>query len=229
MEGLQSSGAAHRPAPQSATGAPKAPDGATLRDARFRALLGEAAWAELPPAVRARFSRRLSPGEMLLYRGEVAATELSAAGRLLAFLGRAVGAPLPLKNGMRGPALVVVLEDERLGGQSWTRVYACAGRAPQTIHSAKRFRGPTGLEEYVGCGIGMALKVSVEEGALVFRSDHYFLQLGPWRWRWPKALEPGRMEIVHREETGTTFTFRLRLVHPLLGCLVHQLAYFTDA
>ncbi len=199
-----------------------------LVDVRFRSLVGEAAWAELPPAVRRRFSKRMVPSEMVLYRGRVTATDLSPLGRILAFLARAIGAPLPLSNRATGPALVIVTEDERLGGQSWTRVYARPGRAPQTIHSAKRFRGPTGLEEYVGCGIGMALTVAVEEEALVFRSAHYFITAGPWRWRWPKLLEPGRMEIVHRDEGSATFSFRLRLTHPLAGELVHQLATFAD-
>jgi Domain of unknown function (DUF4166) len=199
-----------------------------LVDVRFRSLIGEAAWAQLPPAVRRRFSKRMAPGEMVLYRGRVTTTDLSPLGRILAFLARAIGAPLPLTNRTTGSAFVVVTEDERLGGQSWTRVYARPGRAPQIIHSAKRFRGPTGLEEYVGCGIGMALTVAVEEKALVFCSEHYFIMAGPWRWRWPKLLEPGRMEIVHREEGEGSFSFRLRLTHPLAGELVHQLATFAD-
>jgi hypothetical protein len=205
---------------------PRAP--AALADLRFRALLGEAAWAELPEPVRRRFSKRLAPHETVFYCGTVAATELPLAGRILAFLARAIGSPLPLTNGATGPALVAVMEDERLGGQSWTRIYARPGRFPQTIHSAKRFRGPTGLEEYVGCGIGMALKVSVEHGALVFRSAHYFVEVGRWRWRLPGALEPGRMEITHREEGGGRFSFRLALRHPILGLIVEQLAYFCD-
>jgi hypothetical protein len=199
-----------------------------LADLRFRTLVGEAAWAELPEAVRRRFSKRLAPQEMMLYRGTVVATELPLAGRILAFLARAIGSPLPLTNGATGPALVAVIEDERLGGQSWTRIYARPGRFPQTIHSAKRFRGPTGLEEHVGCGIGMALKVSVEQETLVFRSVYYFVEIGRWRWRLPRALEPGRMEIEHREEGGGMFSFRLALRHPILGLIVHQLAHFCD-
>lgn len=199
-----------------------------LADLRFRTLIGEAAWARLPDAVCRRFSKCLSPDEAVVYRGKVVATELTRAGRVLAFLARAIGSPLPLTNGAVGPALVIVTEDEQLGGQSWTRIYARPGRAPQTVHSAKRFRGSTGLEEYVGYGIGMALRVTVEDEALLFRSAYYFLAIGPWRVRLPRLLEPGAMCITHRDEGAGAFSFRLALTHPWLGRLVHQLAYFLD-
>jgi hypothetical protein len=204
------------------------PPARPLADLRFRTLVGEAAWARLPEAVCRRFSKCLSPDDALFYRGKVVATELSRAGRILAFLARAIGSPLPLTHGATGPALVVVTEEERLAGQSWTRIYTRAGRCPQTVHSAKRFRGPTGLEEYVGYGIGMALAVTVEDEALVFRSNHYFLALRRWRVRLPRLLEPGQMCIIHRDEGGRSFSFRLTLTHPLAGRLVHQLAYFLD-
>jgi hypothetical protein len=199
-----------------------------IEDLRFRTLVGEAAWAGLPEAVRRRFSKRLGLDETLLYQGHVEATHLSAAGRVLSFLARAIGAPLPLSDGATGPALVVVTEDARLGGQSWLRIYTRPGRFPQAIHSAKRFRGPTGLEEYVGCGIGMALCVNVEEGALVFRSAKYFLELGAWRLTLPRFLHPGQMRIEHRDLGGGSFAFLLDLTHPLLGRLVHQQAHFRD-
>jgi hypothetical protein len=201
----------------------------SVSDLRFRTLVGEAAWAELPEAVRRRFSKCLGSDETLIYPGTVIATQLSRAGRVLSFLARAIGAPLPLTNGATGPALVVVTEDPRLGGQTWLRIYARPGRFPQAIHSAKRFRGPTGLEEYVGCGIGMSLRVTVEAGALVFRSAAYFLELGGWRLTIPRALHPGRMQIEHRDEGDGSFAFTLALTHPLFGRLVYQLAIFRDA
>jgi hypothetical protein len=199
-----------------------------LVDLRFRTLIGEEAWARLPEPVRRRFSKCLAPEEAIVYRGQVVETELSRCGRILSFLTRAIGAPLPLTNGGRGPALVIVTEDERLGGQSWTRIYTRAGRRPQTVHSAKRFRGPSGLEEYVGYGIGMALRVAVEDSALMFRSDHYFLTVGAWRLRLPQLLVPGEMCITHRDEGQGSFSFSLRLTHRRLGCLVYQRAHFVD-
>ena len=202
---------------------------AAVGDLRFRTLVGEAAWAELPEAVRRRFSKCLAPEETLIYRGRVVDTWLSRAGRVLSFLARAIGAPLPLTDGATGPALVVVTEDPRLGGQSWLRIYSRPGRFPQAISSTKRFRGATGLEEYVGCGIGMALRVTVEERVLIFRSAGYFLELGRWRLPIPRALHPGRMQIEHRDEGAGTFAFALQLTHPLLGVLVRQVAIFHDA
>ena len=98
-----------------------------LVDLRFRALVGEEAWARLPEAVRRRFSKRLGPGEAIVYQGHVTATELSRAGRVLAFLARAIGGPLPLTNGATGAAVVIVTEDAALGGQSWTQDLCPAG------------------------------------------------------------------------------------------------------
>jgi hypothetical protein len=207
---------------------------AGLVDLRFRALVGEEAWSRLPEAVQRRFSKRLSPGEAALYKGHVAATELSRAGRVLSFLARAIGGPLPLTHGATGAAVVIVMEDAALWGQSWTRTYARPGRSPQVVHSAKRFSGPTGLEERVVGGVGMTLRVTVEDGALFFRSERYFLEFGRLRVYLPRWAEPGSMEIVHSEEEArgsrdSAFSFRLSLSHPLFGRLLHQIAYFRDS
>lgn len=197
-------------------------------DIRFRALVGEAAWATLPLPVRRRFSRHLAPGDVALYRGWVAKTELSRAGRVLANLLRMIGAPLPLVDGATGPAVVAVIEDPAFGGQVWVRTYNRPGDFPQVVHSAKRFRGPTGLEEYIGRGIGLSLSVAVEEGALVFRSQRYFFELAGRRVWLAAAITPGRMQIVHRQQDDGSFLFSLTLRHRLLGLLLDQHAYFRD-
>lgn len=210
-------------------GPPHADADGGVVDLRFRALVGEDGWSRLPAAVQRRFSKRLAPSAVLLYAGEVLETRLSRAGKVLSFLARAIGAPLPLDDGMTGGATVAVMENAGLGGQSWTRTYARAGRFPQVIHSAKCFSGPTGLEEHVGCGIGMSLAVAEEAGALVFRSVRYFFAIGGVRIPIPKLLEPGAMEIVHRDEGGGTFLFTLALRHHRFGELIRQTARFRDA
>lgn len=215
-----------RRTPTAESGA-RGPSGAgDILDRRYRALLGETAWNRLPSAIQRRFSRH-RPNAAILYSGRVVETRLSRAGRVLAMFCHLIGAPLPDSDGATGVAAVSVIEARDHEGQLWSRTYERPGRFPQVIHSMKRFAGPTGLEEYVGCGIGMALRVSVEDGALLFVSDHYFLEIGRWRMRLPAALEPGRMQILHRDH-GDYFTFELRLTHPMFGELLRQLAHFRD-
>ena len=199
-----------------------------LADLRFRALLPAKDWAALPLAVRRRFSKRLTGGTTVTYCGGVVAVRASAAGRLLAHAARLIGGPLPLVF-EPGASVVTVTEDHVGQGQVWTRVYARRTGFPQVVHSAKRFAGPTGLEEYVGAGISMALTVAVEDEALVFRSAFYFATVLGLRIRLPRGAEPGRLTIVHRDLGDGAFAFTLALDHPWLGRLLSQDAVFKDA
>ncbi|WP_420333738.1 DUF4166 domain-containing protein [Roseibium sp.] len=203
--------------------------GSAIPDHRFRHLLGETAWQALPPSVRRRFGKRLKGDASLVYRGVVVAMRRNIAGYLLSQLARLVGAPLPYdRTSLNQPAVVTVTEDCAGDGQFWIRQYGRASGFPQVIHSSKRFAGPTGIEEYIGSGIGMALRVGVEDGGLSFKSDHYFLQFGSWRLRLPGWCSPGALTITHRDLGGTRFLFSLTLESRFFGELVHQDALFHD-
>jgi hypothetical protein len=195
----------------------------------FRALVAARDWRRLPAPVRARFERELGPGESTAFIGEVAETRVTLFGRLWAEVARLVGAPLPLKALARAAAAVVVSQDADGATQAWTRIYHEHGRLPQVIRSTKRFAGPTGLEECVGAGIGMALAVSVEGRALVFRSTGYFWRCGRLRLSIPDWLTPGRIAVIHREERAGRFSFTLIVTHPWLGETIRQVAFFRDA
>jgi hypothetical protein len=218
-----------RPAPDQDL-PPPAP--AELHDLRFRALLGEAGWNRLPQAVRDRFSKRLGPGMAVTYVGEITESRRNGAGRVLAQLCRLIGAPLPLHDDLGVAAVVTVTEDCPAGGQFWTRMYNQAHGFPQVIHSSKRFAGPTGLEEYLGWGFGIALAVSADETALHFHSHGYFLALGParlgLRLRLPAWLAPGALTISHVDQGDGGFAFVLDLRHPLLGRMLRQVGMFRE-
>jgi hypothetical protein len=201
---------------------------ATLADLRFRQLLGAPAWDRLPATVQRRFGKRLGPGQSAGYAGQVLDCRMSASGWLLAQLCRLIGAPLPLDQGGDVAAVVSVTEDAATGGQVWTRLYARKHGFPQVIHSAKRFAGPTGLEEYLGLGFGIALKVAADSDGIHFASDHYFLRLGAMRLRLPRWLAPGHLTIDHLDRGAGAFTFTLTLRHRLLGEMMRQTSLFHD-
>ncbi|CAO4173807.1 DUF4166 domain-containing protein [Methylorubrum extorquens] len=201
---------------------------AELLDLRFRALVPEADWARLPPAVRRRFSQRLGEGESAVYVGRVVETQLTRLGWLLAQVLRLVGALLPTTRIANMPSVVAVTQDGAGNGQIWTRLYARGSGFPQAIHSAKRFRGPTGLEERVGAGLGMSLRVLVEDRALVFRSERYFIDLPGFRFILPRWLTPGTLTVSHDATGARAFRFVLEIRHAWLGRLLRQEAEFSD-
>ena len=196
-------------------------------ETRFARLAADS-WMQLPATIRRRFSRHLADGERIVYLGDVAATRMSIVGRLVAQLARLCGAPLPLEAGGRVPVTVIVTGSPRLCGQVWTRIYNRAQGFPQVIQSLKRFGGATGLEEIVAHGVGMRLKLSVRDGALVFRSAGYFIRCLGVQISLPNWLTPGAIEVVHREEACGRFSFSLSVTHWWAGPIIDQVAFFRE-
>jgi hypothetical protein len=202
---------------------------AALHDLRFRTLLSDDDWKRLPLATRQRFSKRLADGRTAVYVGEVIEISFTRTGWWLAQLARLIGGPLPTSTDTHVPSIVTVTEDAATSGQVWTRIYARRNGFPQVIHSSKRFAGPTGLEEYLGFGVGMALRIVVDGEALLFLSAGYFLQLGRLKFSLPAFLTPGALTVSHTDLGGGEFRFALEVVHPRFGMLVRQSAVFKEA
>ena len=75
----------------------------------------------------------------------------------------------------------------------------------------------------------MALRISVEREALVFRSVHYSLQAGPLRMVLPPWLTPGDLTVTHSDLGCGAFRFTLEIIHPRFGRLLRQSAVFREA
>jgi hypothetical protein len=200
--------------------------------------MSEEDWASLPLAIRRRFSKRLAGGQTIVYAGQILESRMSRAGWWLAHATRLIGGPLPLTRDVadrsarvpivRLASVVAVTEDMSTGGQTWSRLYARRKGFPQAIHSAKRFAGPTGLEEYVGFGVGMTLTVHAHEGALIFRSKDYFVEVFGRRLYLPEWLTPGTLYVTHAELPDEKFSFTLQIFHPRFGLLLRQMAIFRE-
>ncbi|MFT5066663.1 MAG: hypothetical protein ACJAXK_003174 [Yoonia sp.] len=198
-------------------------------DDRFSNLLGQDNWLKLPPAIRRRFGKRVRGGASVAYQGVVTAMHMNWAGKILAHAARLIGAPLPYDLSCVGmPAVVIVTEDIAGNGQFWIRQYGRKSGFPQMIHSSKRFSGPSGIEEYIGYGVGMALNVAEQDGALLFKSDHYFISFFGRHMRIPNLIAPGELVIGHHDLGDGQFRFSLRLDHKFLGHVLSQDAVFDD-
>ncbi|HYI64011.1 MAG TPA: DUF4166 domain-containing protein [Allosphingosinicella sp.] len=199
-----------------------------IGDLRFRTLIGEQAWARLPEAVRTGFGKRIAAASIALYAGEIVECRMSRMGWLLAQAARLIGGPLPTRRDLFVSAIVAVTEEPASGGQLWTRIYGRARGFPQVISSCKSFSGPTGLEERIGGGFGIALNVEVEGEALHFVSDHYFAAWRGLRLTIPRWLSPGRLRVSHVDCGHGLFAFVLALDHHWWGEMIRQTAMFSE-
>ena len=216
------------------------PQNEPLGDIRFRQLFKNDDWNKLPRAVRRRFGRRVDIGDALIYKGHVEFNRVNRWGRVLTNLLRVIGAPLPLDTDNAGAAAIVTVTEApgingEHGGQVWMRQYARKDAKhpfPQIIQSAKRFEGPTGVEEYIGGGIGMSLKACVEGKELVFLAQDIFWDIkipkGKIRLTLPRWLGPKLLRAGHEEIGDGTFAFTLRLEHKWFGKMIDQRVWFQD-
>jgi len=196
---------------------------------RFRQLLNDIDWARLPIAVKKRFSSKIDPSQPKVYRGHIMHTRMNWIGKLLSRCMLLLGGSLPLDSDNAGAAAVVTVSANDVDeSQVWTRQYQRPKGTPQLIQSSKAFSGPTGLEEYLGHGIGMTLNLAVSEKSLDFIADRYFVEVFSKRIYLPKFFCPGALTISHYDLGNNSFTFGMRLVHPLFGEVISQEIFFKD-
>jgi hypothetical protein len=74
----------------------------------------------------------------------------------------------------------------------------------------------------------MSLTVYARDGALVFRSKDYFVQLFGRRFVLPAWLTPGTIYVTHAELPDGKFSFTLQIIHPRHGLLLRQMAIFRE-
>lgn len=183
-------------------------------------------WSLLHPAIRARFVRDPEAGELIFYRGVMERIECSRAGRLFAYLTRIIGNPLTPHSGNDVRMDVILHHMPGRNGVFWRRTYYYADRAPYTVTSVKRKGRKGELLECVGCGFGMVLALSAEQGNLHFRSTRYFWQAGRVRIPLPHWLSPGATHVAHEEIGEGCFRFTISMDHPWLGRTFYQTGLF---
>ncbi len=190
--------------------------------------VGEPGWWRLKPEIRARFARDAKAGRVKRYEGVMSEVACSKAGWLLAQLCRLIGTPLATAAGRDVPTTVLVYPDPRGQGTVWDRIYAFPGRGTVTVRSSKVLDERDRLLERVGGGFGMLLRVFERDRSLHMVSERYFLEWRGRRLYLPNLFSPGTAHVVHSDEGGGVFRFRLTIAHRLLGTLFFQDGRFSD-
>jgi hypothetical protein len=197
----------------------------------YETLLGPAAWARLPAAVRGRFAAHEAhwDGAMTLHA--------SFLGRCVAQLCRLVGEPLPPASDEPVRATVKVEPDPATSGSRWTRRYELPHRAVE-IRSVKSVDAHGHMIERLPMGLRMELDLRTDDGALHFVTRGYHVEIPrprllrgscprPLRLRFPAWWLPGRTHVVHRDLGDGRFRFTMTIRHAWLGELFQHDGVFT--
>lgn len=167
------------------------------RTGLYGRLVGEA-WGELDEPVRRLHARSLSSGTFAVRRGR---------GRAARLLARLLGLP---RDGAAVPLLLTVTPRE--GGERWHRNFA--GRSfitEQREHAGSLLAERTGPFE-------LLFALTVEGGALAYRSVGAALRAGRLRVNLPRGLAP-RVEALERAD-GRGVRVSVRVTAPLVGPLI---------
>lgn len=190
----------------------------------LRRALGAAAWAGLHPDIAARFETKAGADPAQRFTGTVHWVYCSPVGAVIArLLRRAAILPHHCARDADFEFRIEPGRDELIK----TRNYFL--RPGRCFSFRSRLREQPALHEEFNGKLGMYLRLAVENGALLFRDDGYFLRLGRWRIPLPAWLTVGRFELLHRNLDPQRFQILIRVSHPLLGTLFYQRGEFQSA
>lgn len=146
--------------------------------------------------------------------------------RLLIPLMRVFGSLVPYR-GTEVPVTVHYSARPDADTVHWERLFEFPGRKPFQFNSFMQPVGGNQVIEFVRFGVGMRLRVTAEDGALVFRDEGYIWQILGLNIPIPAGWLLGRAYVEERPQSQNRFTMRMELRHPLFGELFRYNGTFS--
>jgi hypothetical protein len=171
-------------------------------------------WAALPPVIQRHYQITM-PQQAITVTGNMNIDYpywLTPVIKLLRLFGALVD--------LKGEGLAVQVKKWRQTDPAilhWQRHIQAADNKQCVFASRMAWQQDHELIESVGMGFGIRLKLSVEQGKLVYRSRGHLLQLGPLILPIPDSLLLGHAVITEQALSEDTFQLDFQIVHPLWG------------
>jgi len=131
------------------------------------------------------------------------------------FIGRIFGALIPYK-GVNIPVEVKNWTNENDPAMFWFRTFQFPNKAV-IFSSHMVYECDNQIIEFVRFGMGVRMKMSVRQGALVFKGVSYCLKFGSIKFTLPNWMLLGDAEISETAIDSNYFRVDFRIIHPLFG------------
>lgn len=152
----------------------------------------------------------------------------SLVAKLLIPFGVLFGAIVPYR-GAKVPISVHYSSNPDDSNLCWDRVFQFEHRKSFHFKSHMCHTDGNQVIEFVRFGVGMRLRVTAEDGALVFRDEGYVWKLFGYTCPIPVGLLFGHAYVEERPIDAESFSMKMGLIHPLLGTLFRYRGNFTIA
>ena len=191
----------------------------------FKKILGEH-WSELGEVIQKHYFLRPYTNDYICVKGTMFEVYHSAIAKILIPLGLLFGAIVPFR-GKDVPIDVHYNMSDKNENIYWDRVFKF--NKARHFHFKSHMEHVKGNEviEFVRFGIGLRLKVTVEDGALVFRDTGYVWRIFGVTIPLPVKFIMGQAYVEERPIDNNSFTMKMQIVHPLFGKLFFYRGQFT--
>lgn len=137
--------------------------------------------------------------------------------KLFLLPGRVFGALIPYRGNNIPTVVKNWTTSDNLKAMFWHRTMQFPGKPLTEFKSRMEYAGGDEIIEYVKFGLGIRMRMSIDDGALVFTSSGYVWDLGLIRIPIPTWAILGDAQISERAVSEKEFHMDFKMVHPLFG------------
>lgn len=198
-----------------------------MREPIFKTVLGNQ-WMQLGRIVRQHYSLTPFSQDYVRVDGVMEEVHHSLIAKLLIPFGILFGAIVPFR-GANVPVSVHYSSSPDDANLYWDRVFQFRNHKKVHFKSYMHHVSSNEVIEYVRFGVGMRLRVTAEDGALVFRDEGYVWRLFGFTLPIPAGLFFGNAYVEERPIDADSFSMKMELTHPLFGTLFRYRGHFSIA
>ena len=174
-------------------------------------------WNELAPIVQKHYD--ITPGESskMVIKGVMDEVYHSPIAKLFLLPGRIFGALVPYKGKKIATEVRNWTSEDNQKSMFWHRTLEFPNRAPVIFRSRMEHINEDEIIEYVRFGMGIRMRMSVKESALIFTSIGYVWDVFGIKFPIPTWAILGDAEIIEKAISDNEFYIDFNMVHPLFG------------
>lgn len=141
-------------------------------------------------------------------------------------IGQLFNALIPYR-GINVPVVVKNWTDvKHPSGLFWHRTFSFPGKHPYVFQSRMEHYIDNEIVEFVRFNLGVRMRLSEQDGGLIYRNVDYIWKLGKYTIHVPNWLTLGNAYIIETPISDTQFKMDFTITHPLFGLMFRYRGLF---